>query len=94
METLPPEIQMIIYRFARHPAADPITQSIVEHDEHLHEMAKLNHKTYDVISKDPDYSFHQYLHYEYICRNMIDNYSTAPSLKSHSDSDSDSENDY
>ena len=67
MENIPPEIQMIIYRFARQPAAELIFQAIEKHDEHLHQMAKVNYKTHDVISKDPDYSFAKYLHYEYIC---------------------------
>ena len=68
METLPPEIQMMIYRFTKHPAAELITQAIVDHDKYLHKMAKMNHITYEVISKDHDFIFHQYLTYEFYSR--------------------------
>ena len=74
-------------KYMRHPAADLITQSFVEHDKYLHRMAKMNRMSYEVISKDPDFMFNQYLHYEYMCRTMIDNDSPAPSLNSHSEND-------
>ena len=72
METLPPELQMMIYRFTKHPAAELITQAIEDHDKYLHKMAKMNRMSYEVISKDPDFMFHPYLRYEFICRNMVD----------------------
>ena len=65
METLPPEIQMMIYRFTKHPAAELITQAIEDHDKYLHRMAKMNHRSYEVISEDPDFKFAQYLSYEF-----------------------------
>lgn len=68
MENLPPEIQWNIMKYMRHPAADLITQAIVDHDKYLHKMAKMNHISYEVISEDPDFMFHQYLGYEFYSR--------------------------
>ena len=76
MENLPIELQWNIMKFMRHPTADLISQAIEEHEQFLHIMAKHNHITYDVISVDPDFVFHQYLHHEYICKNMSDIYIT------------------
>ena len=65
MENLPPEIQCNIMKYMRHPAADLITQAIDDHDKYLHKMAKMNHVSYELISGDPDFMFHQYLTYEF-----------------------------
>ena len=72
MATLPLELQWNIIKYMRHPAAELITQSIEDHNKYLHRMAKMNRMSYEVISKDPDFMFHQYLRYEFICRNMVD----------------------
>ena len=74
MENLPIELLWNIMKFMRHPTADLISQAIEEHETYLHIMAKHNHTTYDVISVDPDYVFAQYLHHEYISKNMSDIY--------------------
>ena len=72
METLPLDLQWNIMKYMRHPAADLITQAIQDHNRYLNIMAKMNRMSYEVISKDPDFMFHQYLRYEFICRNMVD----------------------
>ena len=74
MENLPCELKWNIIKFMRHPAADLMSQAIEEHEHFLHILAKHNYVTYDVISVDPDYVFAQYLHHEYISKNMSDMY--------------------
>ncbi len=59
-------------KYMRHPAADLKTQAIEDHDKYLHKMSKINHESYEVISKDPDFMFHQYLRCDFLCRNIVD----------------------